>query len=54
MDSPLKDWDTLDSLAIDRGLTDLSLSLDRDNKAIICTRCKYALQPSGQTVSKHL
>lgn len=57
MDSPLKDWSTLDSLAIDSGLAalaDLNLLLDRDNKAVICTYCKYALQSSGQTVSKHL
>jgi hypothetical protein len=54
MDSPLKDWGTLDPAAIDSGLADLNLSLDRDNRAVICTRCKYALQPSSQTVSKHL
>jgi hypothetical protein len=54
MDSPLKDWGTLDPAAIDSGLADLNLSLDRDNRAVICTRCKYALQPSSQTVSKNL
>jgi hypothetical protein len=54
MDSPLNDWGTLGPAAIDSGLADLNLSFDRDNKAVICTRCKYALQPSGQTVSKHL
>ena len=54
MDSLLKDWGTLGPAAIDSGLADLNLSFDRDNRAVICTRCKYALQPSGQTVSKHL
>jgi hypothetical protein len=32
MDSPLKDWSTLDPVAIDRGLADLDLSLDRTTK----------------------
>ena len=32
MDSPLKDWGTLDPVAIDRGLADLNLSLDRTTK----------------------
>ena len=32
MDSPLKDWGTLDPVAIDRGLADLNLSLDKTTK----------------------
>ena len=32
MDSPLKDWGTLDPVAIDSGLGDLNLSLDRTTK----------------------
>jgi hypothetical protein len=54
LDSPLKDWDALDPIAIDSWLANLYSFIDRDNKAVICTRCRYALQPSGQTVSKHL
>jgi hypothetical protein len=35
-------------------LSGLSLVLSREDEALICSRCMYALQPFGQTVSKHL
>jgi hypothetical protein len=54
MNSLLKDWGALDPVAIDSGLANSDLLLDRENKAVLCTPCRYALQPSGQTVSKHL
>jgi hypothetical protein len=27
---------------------------DRDDKVVLCTRCKYALQPFSQRVSRYL
>lgn len=39
---------------VPRRLNALGLSFHRPERAIICRRCGYALQPSGETVSKHL
>jgi hypothetical protein len=35
-------------------LASLGLCLNKPESVIICTRCKYALQPSADTISKHL
>lgn len=47
-------WDDLSSDEIRQRLSDLGLVLCEVDGVIICVRCRYALQPSGQTVSKHL
>ena len=37
-----------------RKLHGLGLVLNRPKPAIICIRCKFALQPSGASVSRHI
>lgn len=53
--SELLSWRTLSStVEIDSKLSSLGLYYDRTELALICTRCKCALQPSDRAVSKHL
>jgi hypothetical protein len=51
---PVKSWKTLPLEQAARRLEALGLHLNQPEQALICTRCKYALKPSGETVSKHL
>lgn len=37
-----------------RKLHGLGLVLNRPEPAIICIRCKFALQPNGTSVSRHI
>jgi hypothetical protein len=47
-------WDGLSPDVVCRRLSDLGLVLCEADGVLVCIHCKYALQPSGQTVSKHL
>lgn len=47
-------WDDLSKDEVDRRFESIGLVLCRPDQVLICISCKYALQPSGQTVSKHL
>lgn len=47
-------WLDLSPAEVHQRLADLGLVLCEDDRLIVCNHCKYALQPSGQTVSKHL
>jgi hypothetical protein len=47
-------WTHLSQDAVLRRLESIGLILCRVDSVIICICCKYALQPYGQTVSKHL
>jgi hypothetical protein len=51
--SAVHSWKSLSSQELGQKLTSLSLVLDREEKVIICTKCRYALKPSD-VVSKHL
>jgi hypothetical protein len=51
---PLNAWSDLSTREVNRRLRDIGLVVCKSEEVLICTRCKYALQPSGQTVSKHL
>jgi hypothetical protein len=48
------DWGALSPEQMHQRLSQLGLILCENDKIVICKHCKYALQPSGQTVSKHL
>ena len=48
------DWRSLPAEEVVRRLATLGLYLNAPESAIICTRCEYALQPSGARVTKHL
>jgi hypothetical protein len=48
------DWGALSPEQMHRRLSQLGLVLCENDRIVICKHCKYALQPSGQTVSKHL
>lgn len=47
-------WIDLSPDDICRRLRDLGLVLCEADGVLVCIHCKYSLQPSGQTVSKHL
>jgi hypothetical protein len=47
-------WIHLPNEEVNRRLSSIGLALCESDRVLVCTRCKYALQPSGQTVSKHL
>lgn len=47
-------WIDLSPDEVRQRLTALGLILCEADGVMICVHCKYALQPSGQTVSKHL
>lgn len=47
-------WASLPPRLTVQKLIKLGLYLNSPERAIICTRCQYALQPAGETVSKHL
>jgi hypothetical protein len=47
-------WTHLPKEEVCQRLSSIDLALYESDRVLICTRCKYALQPSGQTVSKHL
>lgn len=50
----LRSWKHLSPEEAQHRLGALHLFLDQRARALICIRCKYALKPSGETVSKHL
>ena len=50
----IKSWKSLPLEQAERRLEALGLHYNQPEQALICTRCKYALKPSGETVSKHL
>jgi hypothetical protein len=47
-------WCELTAETVVNRLIPLGLYLNSPECAIICTRCRYALQPAGEAVSKHL
>ena len=47
-------WSFMSENDVARKLEKLGLILNRHEPALICSRCKYALQPSGVRVSRHL
>jgi hypothetical protein len=51
---PLDAWSDLSKIGVSRRLRGIDLVLCESDEVLICIRCKYALQPSGETVSKHL
>lgn len=48
------DWAAMSPDQMHNPLSQLGLVFYENDKIVICIHCKYALQPSGQTVSKHL
>lgn len=50
---PVRSWKSLPLEQAERRLEALGLYYNQPEQALICTRCKYALKPSGVTVSKH-
>ena len=53
-DGPQPPWTSLPAAEVVRRLIALGLYLNAPERAVICTRCQYALQPAGEAVSKHL
>jgi hypothetical protein len=51
---PMKSWKRLPLEQAERRVEALGLHFNQPERALICARCKYALKPSGETVSKHL
>lgn len=51
---PTNVWTQLSKEEVCQRLTSIDLALYESDRVLVCTRCKYALQPTGQTVSKHL
>jgi hypothetical protein len=51
---PVRSWRSLPLEQAERRLEALGLHFDQPERALICARCKYALKPSSETVSKHL
>jgi len=47
-------WLDLSPAEVHQRLAHLGLVLCEDDRLVVCNHCKYAPQPSGQTVSKHL
>jgi hypothetical protein len=47
-------WIHLPNEEVNRRLSSIGLALYELDRVLVCTRYKYALQPSRQTVSKHL
>jgi hypothetical protein len=47
-------WLDLSPTEVYQRLADFGLVLCRDDRVIVCNHYRYALQLSGQTVSKHL
>lgn len=47
-------WSQLPRDESRRRLDSIGLVLSESDRILICKHCRYALQPSGQTVSKHL
>jgi hypothetical protein len=51
---PVRSWKSLPLEQAECRLEALGLHYNQPEQALICTCCKYALKPSGETVSKHL
>jgi hypothetical protein len=51
---PVRSWKSLPLEQAERRLEALGLHFKQPEQALICTRCKYRLKPSGEAVSKHL
>jgi hypothetical protein len=51
---PSQAWNVLSELDVDSKFLALGLYWDKDAGAIICIKCKYALQTKGERVSRHL
>jgi hypothetical protein len=51
---PVRSWRNLPLEQAECRLEALGLHFYQPEQALICTRCQYALKPSGETVSKHL
>jgi hypothetical protein len=51
---PVRSWKSLPLEQAERRLEALGVYYNQPEQALICTRCRYALKPSGETVSKHL
>jgi len=51
---PPNTWSDPSTTEVNRRLCDIGLVVCDSEEILICIRCKHALQPSGQTVSKHL
>jgi hypothetical protein len=51
---PVRSWKSLPFEQAECRLEVLGLHYNQPEQALICTRCKYPLKPSGETVSKHL
>jgi hypothetical protein len=49
-----RDWNRLAADDLGSLLDGIGLYLNQPKLAIICKECKYALQPSGDGISKHL
>lgn len=47
------EWKGLTAEGLEAQLASLGLCLNKPEPAIICTRCKYALKPSGDGIAKH-
>jgi hypothetical protein len=47
-------WTHLSQEEVIRRLESIGLVLCRVDSVLVCINCKYALQPSGHTVSRHL
>jgi hypothetical protein len=50
----LQAWNVLSELDVNNKFLALGLYWDKDAGAIICIKCKYALQTKGERVSRHL
>ncbi|KAJ9636434.1 hypothetical protein H2199_000585 [Coniosporium tulheliwenetii] len=51
---PARQWTGLSAGELERRLAALDVYLNTLERVVVCRQCKYALQPSGDCVSKHL
>ena len=49
-----QDWESLSVSERDARFASLGLYYNKLEPALICKQCKYALKPSGETVTRHL
>ena len=47
-------WSFMSENDVARKLEKFGLILNRPDPTLICSRCKYALQPGGVRISRHL
>lgn len=47
-------WTDLSAQDVETKLKTLGLYINTPERAVICRRCQYALQPSGEAVTRHL